>query len=164
MSKTMKWMIGILVGLLLVCLLAAAGYLVFSQINLPARGVTILRDLDGSRPFDRDVAPWDHMPMRPNRWAPAGLLRGFFPFGGLIGGLVCLGFLSLVVLGIVALVISLMRSKKPAAVAPSQVGPATPGEGEEMAIPARTCSNCQQPVMDDWSHCPSCGTALAPPE
>jgi hypothetical protein len=160
----MKWMIGILVGLLVLCLLAAAGYLVFNQINLPTRGVTILRDWDGSRPFDRDVAPWDHMPMRPNRWAPEGMLRGFFPFGGMLGGLVCLGFLSLVVLGIVALVISLRRSKKPAAAAPSQVGPATPGDGEEMAIPARACPNCQRPVIEDWSHCPYCGTALAPPE
>jgi len=164
MSKTMKWMIGILVGLLVICSLAAAGYLVFSRINLSARGVTILRDWDGNRPFDRDVAPWDHMPMSPNRWAPDGMMRGFFPFGGLVGGLVCLGFLSLVVLGIAALVISLRRSRKPATATLSQVEPATPGEGEDIATPALTCSNCQRPVNEDWSHCPYCGATLTPQE
>jgi hypothetical protein len=164
MSKTMKWMIGILVGLLVVCLLAAVGFLVFSQINLPDRGVTILRDWDGNRPFDRDFAPWDHMPMRPNRWAPDGLMRGFFPVGGLLSGLLCLGFLVFVVFGVIALVVSLKRSRKPATAAPSQVGHATPSEGEEIAIPARTCSNCQRPVNEDWSHCPYCGATLTPQE
>jgi hypothetical protein len=101
------------------------------------------------------------MPMRPNRWMPFGLLRGFFPFGGFFGGLLCLGFLVLIVLGVAALVASLTRSQKPAAAIASEAPSTPPAEQAEMAAPSRLCPNCQRPVHDDWSHCPYCGTALA---
>lgn len=160
----MKWIVGIAFGLLLLCVLVLVVYVVFSQINLPARGVAILRDWDGGRLYHRDMTPWDDMPMRPDRFMPFAMTRGFFPFGGLIGGLFCLGLLSLILLGIVALVVTLTRSRTPPAASPAPVQPATPGDGEEVATPARACPNCQRPVMEDWSHCPYCGTALAPPE
>ncbi len=165
MSKTAKWIVGILVGLILVCGVVSAGFLTYSRFNGLAwvTAARAPRVLEGGRLLPRDIRPWDDMPMRPNRLAPFGFTRGIFPFRGLFGGLICLGFLFLIVLGIAALVASLSRSQKPAAAIATEAVSAPTSMQEETATPARACPNCQRPVSNDWSHCPYCGTALTPP-
>ena len=161
MSKTMKWIIGIIVALVVVCGIAALGFLIFSPMRGTAwvMGAHMPRTWDGGRFNPGNDMPWDDMPMRPNRWMP-----GILPFGGLVRGLFGLGFLFLIGLGVVALVIALMRSRKPAAAVASP-GPSTPlAEQAQVAIPARSCPNCQHTVEEGWSHCPYCGTALTPPD
>jgi hypothetical protein len=96
MSNKMKWMVGIVVGLVVVCVVVAVGLLVFSRINGPLLAL-------GDRDLRRNVLPWDDMPMRPRGIADS-LTRGFFSLGGFLGGLLGLGLLVLIVLGIVALV------------------------------------------------------------
>lgn len=156
MSKTMRWIVGIAAGLVVVCVVVAIGFLVFNRINGPVWAF-------GGRVAPRNVIPWDDMPIRP-RWLPGGMSRYFFPFGSFFGGLVGLGFLFLIVLGIVALVLSLTGSRKPAAPIVSQEPSAAYPEQSDMTTPARPCPNCQRSVNEDWSYCPYCGTALTPPE
>ena len=159
MSKTMKWIIGILVVLVMVCAVVALGFLAFS----PMHGTTWMpgghmpRYWDGGRFNPRSDMPWDDLPMGPNSWA-----RGLLPFGGLVRGLFCLGFLFLIGLGVVALVLAITQSRKPAAAIASPAKSTPLAEQAQAAIPARSCPNCQHPVDDGWTHCPYCGTALTP--
>jgi hypothetical protein len=80
---------------------------------------------------------------------PGMMGRGLMPFGGFFGGLLSLGFLALVVLGIIWLVRSLRTPK------PVDVPAAMPA-----AMPAATvnpCRKCGRPIQDDWKICPYCG-------
>jgi hypothetical protein len=158
MSKTWKWIIGILIGLVVLCVIAGLALMVFGSI----RGGTLVgshmpRYWDGGRLNPRNEVPWDNMPMRPNLW-----MRGFLPFGGLLRGLFCLGFLALLGLGVAALVAAFTKSRKPAAAIASPAAPVA--EQTQTPIPARSCPNCHNVVDNDWNHCPFCGTALKSPE
>ena len=161
MSKTTKWIIGIFVGLVVVCVVAALGLLAFSPMHGSAwvMGVHPPRYWDGGRFNPGNVMPWDDMPMRPHRWG-----RGFLPFGGLFRGLFCLGFLLLIGLGVAALILAITQSRKPAAAIATPAAPTPLVEQTQEAIPARSCPSCQKPIDDGWSHCPYCGTTLTPPD
>jgi hypothetical protein len=74
---------------------------------------------------------------------------GFAPFGwlgALFMWLIPLGFLALIVAGIVWLV--------RAAGGSSHTGPPVPPA-------AGACPNCGRPTPADWQHCPYCGQALS---
>lgn len=76
--------------------------------------------------------------------------RGFGPFawlGMIFMWIVPLGFLTLLILGIVWLFRQVSGPSGPT-VAPPQV---PPGE---------TCPNCDRPAQADWQLCPYCGQAL----
>lgn len=71
---------------------------------------------------------------------------GFAPFGwiGMIFmWLIPIGFLTLIVLGVVWLV--------------RAVG------GENSTTPARACPSCGRGVQPDWQNCPHCGATLTTP-
>jgi hypothetical protein len=158
MSKTWKWIIGILIGLIVMCVIAALGFIAFGSMHGTSwvMGAHMPRTWDGGRFNPGNETPWDDMPMRPNR-----LGRGFLPFGGLLRGLFCVGFLFLIGLGVAALIVAITRSRKPVAA----MAPPTPvAEQAQTTIPAKSCPNCQRPVDEGWSHCPYCGTTLTPPE
>lgn len=73
-----------------------------------------------------------------------GMMWGYAPFGWfgmLFMALIPLGFLALIVLGVVWVVRTLSG------------GASTPA-------PAHTCPNCGKTVQADWKNCPYCGTAL----
>jgi hypothetical protein len=79
--------------------------------------------------------------------------------------LICLGFLTLLVLGIVALVRSQNKSGNaaatpPAAPAPEPVVEAAAAPVESAQPTAQVCPNCGQPVQADWKNCPYCGAPL----
>ena len=161
MSRTWKWIIGIIIGLVVVCAVAALGFWAFGSMHGSTwtLGGHMPRYWEGGRLNRGYMMPWNNMPMR-----PYGFGRGYLPFGGFFRGLIGLGFLFLIGLGVAALVLAITRSRKPAAaiVAPATSTP--PAEQAQAAIPARSCPNCQRPVDEGWSHCPYCGTALTPPE
>ncbi|GAB4505097.1 MAG: hypothetical protein Fur0043_20920 [Anaerolineales bacterium] len=73
-----------------------------------------------------------------------GMMWGFAPFGWigmLFMALIPLGFLALLVLGVVWLVRA-VSGNVPAPTA------------------ARACPNCGKPVQADWQNCPYCGVGL----
>jgi hypothetical protein len=77
-------------------------------------------------------------------------LRGS-PLGGLAlisMGLIRLGGLILLILGVVWLVNRRSHQMKPLPVTSA-------------ALPEHTCSNCSKPVQADWKLCPYCGNNLA---
>ena len=71
---------------------------------------------------------------------------GRMPFAGMLGGLFCLGFLTLVVLGVVWMVRG-RRNPKP--VEAAVVVPAV--------VAVHPCKKCGQPVQEGWNNCPNCG-------
>jgi hypothetical protein len=78
-----------------------------------------------------------------------GMMWSFAPFGWLgmlFMALIPLGFLALVVLGIVWLVGAVSGR------ASAGQTPVAPG--------VQTCPNCGKPVQADWQNCPYCGVGL----
>lgn len=160
MSKTLKWIIGILAGLAIVFLVVTVGYLVFNYVNGPTwmLETRAFRHWEGEQGFPRHFMPEDGIPLRPNR-----LLSGdIFPFRGFFGIFFCLGMLILLGMIVAALIIALTRTRKPATAVVANVPSPSPNEPTEMAAPSNLCPNCQRPVNEEWNHCAYCGTALNP--
>ncbi len=131
MKRAWKWVIGIVVGLLVIAALVS--------VPLLMHGRFLAGDFDGrggwqGRELTPSFGPGGHM----RGPGMMGYYGGMLSFGGLFMGLIQLGFLGLIVLGIVWLVRTL-RQPKPAAVA------------------LGTCAKCGKPVQADWSNCPYCG-------
>jgi hypothetical protein len=150
MSKTLKWILGIVIGLIVVAVVLAGVGLVVSRWHggYAMMGGPELRGWDGRRGWSDD-----QMPMMRDRSFPMGAARPFAPLWTLGIGLLCLGGLALIVLGIIALVQVIRRpTPQPAAVAPA---------GEPATAATHPCPSCERPVQDDWAHCPYCGTDLA---
>jgi uncharacterized membrane protein len=157
MSKTWKWIIGILIGLLLLAVIVAipfgmhqfaSGYGYAAQF--PERGF--------ERGFDRDLGPgmmgrgagnyyWHHGMMGGRQGYINPMMNGFgfFPFGILMW-IVPLAVLGLAIYGMVALF-----SRKPSPAVAVETAP---------AAPTRTCSSCGKPAQDEWKNCPHCGSTL----
>jgi uncharacterized membrane protein len=155
MSKTWKWVIGILIGLLVVAVIIAVPFgmhqlAVNNAAQFSARGL--------ERGFDRDLGPgmmgrgadsyyWHHSMMyqNPGFAGPMAYGQGFFIFG-IFRLLIPLAVVGLAIYGVVAL----FRRKPSPAVAVD----ATP------AASTRTCASCGKPAQDDWKTCPYCGSTL----
>jgi hypothetical protein len=177
MKKVWKWVIGIVIVLVVVAALVGGAFLLrnhFANVVRIAqsgqRGVQVPGYGDGQRfpgmrPFGNDG--WGRYGMHMRGPGMMGF-GGHMLFGGLIRGLLCLGFLALFVLGIIWLV---RRLRKPvstsSAVAPV-AGSVTPAA--EVAAPivepvvpvvavaaVHPCPKCGEPVQDGWKHCPNCG-------
>ena len=71
---------------------------------------------------------------------------GGMPFAGIFGGLICLGFLALVVLGIIWLV---RGRRNPMPVEAAVVAP--------VAVAVHPCKKCGQSVQEGVNYCPNCG-------
>jgi hypothetical protein len=151
MSKTMKWIVGIVIGLVVVAAIVSAGFLVAGQWAGPGWNA----EARAEKPWDGGRAmPRQEMPMRPYR---GEFYRGnggysFSPLRMIVGGVFCLGFLALMVLGIIALGRVALRPSKPAAPAIPAAAPTPP--------PSLACPSCERPVQSDWRHCPYCGNDL----
>ena len=167
MKTVWKWVIGVLAVLVIAAVLVGGAFLLRSHFvnitgsarlsepgQMPGYGWNQRgrpEDYPGMmRPFGNDGRGGRGMYL----YGPG--MMGFgrrMPFGGLIGGLFCLGILALIVLGIVWLV---GRLRKPVAVA----APISLGEPVVPAVPVAAvhpCSRCGEPVQEDWKHCPNCG-------
>ncbi|NJD57964.1 MAG: hypothetical protein C3F13_17050 [Anaerolineales bacterium] len=131
MSKVLKWILYILLGL--VCLAIVAG-IILAFVGF-GHGYNMMR------PGFQMMQPYYY--------------SHYYPGGGLFRGLLGLGFLVLVIVGVVALVNAIINSnRRSQALPPAQVPPATP------EVPARTCANCGKPAQEDWHTCPYCGNPL----
>jgi len=139
MKKVWKWIIGIVVSLLVVAALVGVVFMVSShgfargefngwvRPGFDARG-------PGMMPFNNGEGRGGYgLHMR----GPGMMGFGFMPFGGLML-LFPLGFLTLIVLGVVWLVKAI---RKPVAV----------------PAPMSSCKNCNYPVQAEWRNCPNCG-------
>jgi hypothetical protein len=160
MNTTMKWILGILVGLVLISGLSAAGFLVLDRWSGAERvmGPRLLRPWDGGREF-----PWERDQVFPEWGMPGRSVMRIFPLRWVLLGLVCPGILLLVVLCALALVFNRGRSPAPVQPVPppSAIAEPTP------PVPSSSlsaCPNCGYPVVEAWKHCPNCGTALGDQE
>ncbi len=167
MSKTLKWILGIVLILIVLALVAGTGLFVFARYF----GFNRYGMMPGGMPFygpNNGVpnygprSPYPNMPMHPygfpsGRVAPFGLL-------GLIPSL----FGCLLVVGLIALVLFLLLRRPASTVVSPAVGPspAVPPEapGEPAAagstVTTHPCPNCGRTVQEDWNNCPYCGAVL----
>jgi hypothetical protein len=143
MNRTIKWIIGILVGLLLIAAIGAVAYFGFGRwYGYGMMGASRFPGWEG-----RGV-----MPMHPGEfYGRSGFRTGGFFWLGMLPHLVfSLGVLIFIVLGVIYLVRLLGGQHSHVAATPQ-----TP------AIEATaSCSNCGKAVQADWSHCPYCGNPL----
>jgi hypothetical protein len=139
MSKVLKWILYVVLGLVVLAVLAGIAFAIFGGVG---HGFYMMR------PGFRMMEPYRYSYYNPGRMI----------FGGLLG----LGFFILIIVGIVALVNAIMHSNRPAQVtqAAQPVSPASPAPAAEIVTPTRTCSNCGKPAQDDWKTCPYCGNPL----
>jgi hypothetical protein len=141
MSKVLKWILYVVLGLVVLAVVVGIIFALFSGVG---HGFSMVR------PGFRMMQPYHYR---------FGYAR---PFGGIFAGLLGLGFLVLIIVGIVALVNVIMRGNRTAQMT-ATAQPATttqPSPAAEMAVPTRTCSNCGKPAQEDWKTCPYCGNPL----
>jgi hypothetical protein len=176
MTRTVKWILGIVIGLVLVCAIVAVGFIAINRLNIGTLAV-------GRRAF----LPFQGrriMPMQPGEGMPYHRVGGFFPFGFLGGWLIFAAFLGLFALLVIALVLLLRRpshavvqssvANQPLTPMQSAVidqattgGPAMPDQppvADAAPTPSsagQNCPSCGRAVQTDWNHCPYCGTTLA---
>jgi len=148
MKTVWKWVIGIVIGLIVVALVVGGVFLLRS--HLPA-----IASIRVNRPVVQGYGP-GRLPFRGagpgNRgWNMGPRMMGFgmFPLGAIFAGLFGIGLLALLVLGIVWLAGGFSNSKT-VTTAPMQAAPA----------PMLTCKHCGKPVQADWRNCPYCGKKL----
>jgi hypothetical protein len=155
MSKTWKWIIGILIGILVLAVIVAIPFGMHQLAGtytqqFPARGF--------ERGFDQNLGPgmmgrgadnfyWHHSMMyqNPGFVGPMMYGSGFF-FLGIFRLLIPLAVVGLAIYGVVALF-----RRKPSPVVAAEAAP---------VIPTRTCASCGKPAQDDWKNCPYCGSVL----
>jgi hypothetical protein len=184
MSRAVKWILGIVSGLVALCALAVAGFFILNRFSL-SRVIMARR---GVMPFEGPRA----LPLVPYQGMPYRHFGGFTPFGFFGSWLIVAGAIGLFVLAVAALILVLRRPRQ--AVAPSGLGtpyppaapggpgvpdqavrfdqaggiPGGPGVSEraaaevtpEASVSGGNCPSCGRAVQADWSHCPYCGTGL----
>ena len=154
MKKAWKWILGIVIGILVVCLILAA--VPFFMHNFGGGSYGMMGNYGRGGDFDG----WGRHPMMGGRGGYMPFYGGFFLLGGLFRLLIPLALLGLVGSGIFTLG---KRSVAPAVVnaapvtAPA-VEPAVEASGE--SVSTRACARCGKPVQDDWTTCPYCGTSI----
>lgn len=149
MSTAAKWIVGIIIGLLVLAALAVFGLLIFLRFN----GANGLLGFHAVRPFEGRVYP-----IQPFNRLPTHRFGGLLPFGFFLGRLIFPVFFILIVLGGIILLFGLLRARRPAIASRMNAAPMTstaPGQSQ-----SRACPNCERAVQDDWNHCPYCGTEL----
>jgi len=179
MKTGLKWFLRIVLGVLIVAVLATAGYLVINRWHntgwmMSDRNPRIL-DNDRARAWQSmpgRIMPWNNLPnrIRPVRpaWGfPDGRSGMFGPLRLLFLCAICAGFILLVVLAVVYLIRGPRRAQQPAGtpapIAPVAAPPldtAQPAPSPALAS-THPCPHCAQPVQDDWKHCPYCGSPLS---
>jgi len=158
MSKALKWILGILIGIIVVGALVAVGFAFYTHwFGMDGRVVTHMVTPWG----DERIQPWRDMPMHPYGRLPNVRVYRFSPLAFIAGGLLRLGLLALVVLGIIFLVRSLWRPGQ-AGVTPAQVIEVPQQQETPSAAPTpAACPNCGFTVQAGWKHCPNCAHELA---
>jgi hypothetical protein len=158
MNKTTKWILGIIAGVILLAVIACAAVVVLNMW-----GGT------GWMMGSRSGRLWDGRGIMPGQSMHGSWSGSFFsPIRMLAPALICLGLITLIIAGMVALVLNQQQKK---GTVPAPVPPAPPAEAVQAtstidATPAdeqaeKTCSSCQHVISEDWKVCPYCGTPVA---
>jgi hypothetical protein len=148
MKKLWKWVIGIVLGLVVLAVLVGVGFLVWGNMHV-YRGVAQFNR--GFSQHGPGMMPYGGFGYEFR--GPGMMGYRMNPFGGLIGGLFVLGFLALVVLGIIWLVTRISSPKRVTTI--SSTAAAT---SEPMQVAGLTpCKKCGRSLQADWSVCPYCG-------
>ena len=182
MKKVWKWILGILIGLVVIAVVLGAGYMVarrartvmwMRESRLAQRGNVEQGEPWQAMPGQRNQGqnkpgqngrgqngPWnfgrDDMPMR----YYGGM--GFRPFGGLmlvgrlVGGVFRLAILGLVIFLAVTLALRQKQVKK------SLPANAAQPAAELTEAAGMACPHCAREIQADWKHCPHCGNSLDP--
>jgi uncharacterized membrane protein len=152
MKKVWKWIIGIVLGLIILAVLVGVGFMIRGNFHANRTEVQVFRGYSDRGPGMMPYGGFGYH-MR----GPGMMEFGRTPFVGLIGGLFSLVFLALVVLGIIWLVRSLSKPK--AIDAPAAMPAAVPAVTTALAPAAivNPCKNCGRPLQDEWKVCPYCG-------
>ncbi len=116
MSTIAKWVVGIVIGLLVLAALAVFGLLIFLRFT----GAGSLIGFHAVRPFDGRV-----FPIQPFNRLPNQRFGGVLPFGFFLGRLIFPVFLILIVIGGIILLFSLLRSRRPASATITNTAPIT---------------------------------------
>jgi hypothetical protein len=151
MNKVWKWVIGIVLGLFILAILVGVGFMVWNNMHI-YRGVA-----EGDRGFSQrgpGMVPYNGFGYHMR--GPGMMGYRIVPFGGFFGGLLMLGFLVLIVLGIIWLV-GRLRSPKPvetSASVPAAISEPIPGAA------LNPCKKCGRTLRTDWSVCPYCGKKI----
>jgi hypothetical protein len=140
MKNVWKWIIGIVLGLVVLAVLIGVGFMLRSNFHVYRLEARVFPGFSERGPGMMPYGGFGSHMRGPG-------MRGFglMPFAGFIGGLFFLGFLALVVLGIIWLV--------------RRLGTPKPVEAP-VAVPAEVinpCKKCGRPIQDDWKICPYCG-------
>ncbi|MBE3040051.1 MAG: zinc ribbon domain-containing protein [Chloroflexi bacterium] len=143
MKKGWKWIIGIVLGLVILAVLMSVGFMVRRNFH-----VYRAEALDSRGFSERGPGMMPYGGFGSHMRGPGMMGYGLMPFGGFFGGLFSLGFLALVVLGIIWLVRSL-RTPKP-----------VEGSAAMAAAVVNPCKKCGRPIQDDWKICPYCGKKM----
>jgi hypothetical protein len=171
MKTATKWFIGIVIGLVILCVVAAGVYVAFNWWH-GASWMTEVRTgrlWDDGKVMPYQDMPWHRMPMHRTWGSPINrVLVNVFPIRAIAGFILCLALPALIVLGVVALLLSQRRSRQSTAAAvaaastPAAPAPeATPvADQDKEETVSRPCSNCGRSVNQDWIICPYCGNAL----
>jgi len=142
MKKVWKWIIGIFLGLIVLAVLIGIGFMVRANFHGYRAEAFVPRGFSEHGP---EMMPYNEFGSHMRGPGMMGYSYGLMPLGGFIGGLLSLGFLALVVLGIIWLVRRLSTPKLVEAPATMPVAVATP------------CKKCGKPIQEDWKVCPYCG-------
>ena len=172
MKRGLKWMLGILIGLVVIAVVLGAGYML-------ARRAGTVRWMRESRLAQRGKpeqgAPWQNKPGQngPGQNEPWNFGRnsmpmrhfggmGFRPFGGLmlagrlVGGVFRLAILGLVIFFAVTLALRQKQVKQ------SLPANAAQPAAELTEVAGMACPHCAREIQGDWKHCPYCGNSLEP--
>jgi hypothetical protein len=147
MKKVWKWIIGIVLGLFVLAVLAGAAIMMRSNFHAVRVQSFDSRGFSQRGPGMMPFGGFEHM-------RGYGMMSNTMnPLGGFISGLLSLGFLALVILGIIWLVRNLRTPKL------VDVSAATPAATPTAAPTTITnpCKKCGNPLQDDWKVCPHCG-------
>jgi hypothetical protein len=138
MKKVWKWVIGIVIGLIVIG--AVVGIIFMVQSHWFARGEVNGAIIPGYTYRHQGLIPDDENGRGMyfyNMGGPGMMRFGRMPFGGLMM-LFPLGFLFLMILGIIWLIKAI---RKP----------------ETAPVAMHACKNCGNQVQDNWKNCPHCG-------
>jgi heme A synthase len=170
MKKVFKWIIGILIGLVVIAVVLGAGFMVarrFAGINWMRENRLAQRgDFDQGTPqqnIPRQNMPGQNMQRNFGRngmpmYYYGGM--GFRPFGGLmlvgrlVGGVFKLVILGLVIFLAVTLALRPRQAKQTAATSTAGAAP------EATQAVMLNCPHCAREIQADWKHCPYCGNSL----
>ncbi len=148
MKKAWKWVIGVVVVLVILAALIGVGFVVRNNMHIIRGQAQIYRGYSDRGP---EMMPYGGFGYHMRGPLMMGYRRS--PFGGFIGGLFMLGFLALIVFGIIWLV-GRVRSQNTVPATAAMPAGSSPAVPEVIATP---CTKCGRPLQAEWKVCPYCG-------